>query len=85
MWQPKSEKWLTMSRTRDGYWSFPSSPDVEKPISRPFKVRLTAPNGEGLVDELNPPSMGYTGIINGVHSVQYAYDKYLPSAPIVIT
>lgn len=58
MWQPKHGHWVTLHRTRDGFWTFPSSGGVDKPIVLPFKVRLTAPNGESLTDIVNPPSMG---------------------------
>ena len=68
MWQPKKNYWVTLHRTRDGFWTFPSHPAVDKPIARPFKLRLTAPNGQSVIDHVNPPSMGKSRYLSLIYN-----------------
>ncbi|KAL4225934.1 hypothetical protein ACF0H5_013922 [Mactra antiquata] len=79
MLQSSRGSWATMVRTRDGHWQFPTDGTfVDKPIRRPFVLQLHAPNGEILYDVVNPPSMGFVGVIHG-RGVQYALDPTLPA------
>ncbi|KAL4227579.1 hypothetical protein ACF0H5_013022 [Mactra antiquata] len=80
MYQPNHGSWAKLTRSRDGFWLFPNDgTPVDKPIHLPFRLRLHAPNGEVIEDEVNPPSMSYTGVFHG-KGVQYAKDPSLPSA-----
>lgn len=44
-----------MAHTTDGFWTFGTEP-VERPVKPPFRIRLTAANGERIVDSV--PDLG---------------------------
>ncbi|KAH3829126.1 expansin-YoaJ-like [Dreissena polymorpha] len=77
MFQPQHNVWLSLSRTSDGFWNFPNDGRVQRPIQRPIRLRLHAPNGHVLEDTVNPPWMGYQGVFPGT-GVQYPLDQNLP-------
>lgn len=80
MYQKKQKAWVSLARTRDGFWQFPRhDPKVDRPIQLPLQLLLYAPNGHVLHDVASPPSMGYTGVFYG-RGVQYPKDPSLPSA-----
>ncbi|WAR00651.1 hypothetical protein MAR_025023 [Mya arenaria] len=54
MFQPKSGIWVPLARTADGFWTFPASGGVDKPIQRPIQLRLTSPTGQTVTDHINP-------------------------------
>lgn len=59
MYQPGHNVWTTMTRTLDGYWQFPADDTgIDQPIQRPITLKLHAPNGEVMYDDVNPQSMG---------------------------
>ncbi|XP_060554385.1 uncharacterized protein LOC132715407 [Ruditapes philippinarum] len=81
MYQHKKKIYVPLMRTRDGFWEFPKKDKrIEKPIRKPIKLRLHAPDRRyTLYDEITPSSMDFKGIIRG-KGVQYPVNPNLPSA-----
>ncbi|XP_061174761.1 uncharacterized protein LOC133183887 [Saccostrea echinata] len=74
MYQPKSHRWSALRHTTDGFWVF-GSDHVDKPVVTPFRVRLTAANGETVVDHI--PKLANDAVIHG-DGVQFSLDSSLP-------
>lgn len=55
MYQPKWRQWTPLAHTSDGFWTFGTDP-VERPVVAPFRIRLTAANGQRIVDTV--PELG---------------------------
>lgn len=55
IYQPKWRQWTPLAHTTDGFWTFGTEP-VERPVKPPFRIRLTAANGERIVDSV--PDLG---------------------------
>lgn len=53
-----------MAHTTDGFWTFGTEP-VERPVKPPFRIRLTAANGERIVDSV--PDLGRHTILISKH------------------
>lgn len=53
-----------MAHTTDGFWTFGTEP-VERPVNPPFRIRLTAANGERIVDSV--PDLGKHTILISKH------------------
>lgn len=53
-----------MAHTTDGFWIFGTEP-VERPVKPPFRIRLTAANGERIVDSV--PDLGKHTILISKH------------------
>lgn len=53
-----------MAHTTDGFWTFGTEP-VERPVKPPFRIRLTAANGERIVDSV--PDLGKHTILISKH------------------
>lgn len=64
IYQPKWRQWTPLAHTTDGFWTFGTEP-VERPVKPPFRIRLTAANGERIVDSV--PDLGKHTILTSKH------------------
>lgn len=74
IYQPKWRQWTPLAHTTDGFWTFGTEP-VERPVKPPFRIRLTAANGERIVDSV--PDL-VNGVVMQGDGKQFEFDSNLP-------
>ncbi|XP_062586784.1 uncharacterized protein LOC134248393 [Saccostrea cucullata] len=72
--QPKWQNWATLAHTHDGFWTFGVDP-IERPVKAPFLIRLTAANGDRVVDSV--PEL-VNGVVLQGQGKQFEFDPNLP-------
>ncbi|XP_059142649.1 expansin-YoaJ-like [Physella acuta] len=71
----KNGGWVTPTHSPDGYWILSGGGAMP---DGPFRVRLTAANGQVLEDSV--PRIDNDNILEGINKVQVAFDPSLPDA-----
>ncbi|XP_048735545.1 uncharacterized protein LOC125650994 [Ostrea edulis] len=74
LYQPKWRQWTPLAHTSDGFWTFGTDP-VERPVVAPFRIRLTAANGQRIVDTV--PEL-VNGVVLQGNGKQFEFDPNLP-------